>query len=295
MDETSFGILNSLKLPSIKPILINDFEKDDHDLLEAKKNRRLIEYYFTCTPSLPLFILQKNPEVELITYLDADIFFFRDPLPVYDEMGSSSILIIEHKFPKSKINESVNGIYNVGWVSFRRDANGIECLNWWRQKCNEWCYDRVEGDKCADQKYLDDWPTRFKNVAVSRLKGVNVAPWNIANYYVNYDKNIVMVDEEPLIFFHFHGLKNISSSIYDTCLSSFDAHLTHIIRDNIYLPYMKLFRSIDEEFNISLISQDRIPIRRHNSKNIIYNVVGKFRFMRKILSTIIKGNFIYLK
>ena len=38
---------------------------------------------------------------------------------------------------------------------------GIAALRWWRERCIEWCYDCVEGDRFADQRYLDRLPGMF--------------------------------------------------------------------------------------------------------------------------------------
>ena len=61
MDEATHQVLTQLDLPEVEPISLKDFEKDDEPLLAAKQNRSQVEYYFTCTPSLLLFVLiQKN-------------------------------------------------------------------------------------------------------------------------------------------------------------------------------------------------------------------------------------------
>ncbi|MCX8125374.1 MAG: hypothetical protein N3F66_14595, partial [Spirochaetes bacterium] len=124
-DDETHTILTQLNLPNVCLITQSEFEAGDEELTTAKYTRNRIEYYWTCTPSLPLYILRNNPNVDLITYLDADLYFFSDPQPIFDEMGDASILIIEHRYaPEHRDLEKKAGIYNVGWVSFRHDING---------------------------------------------------------------------------------------------------------------------------------------------------------------------------
>jgi len=178
--------------------------------------------------------------VDLITYLDADLFFFSEISPIYDELADRSIGIIGHRFPPFLKDNEQFGIFNVGWVSFRRDAHGLACLRWWRERCLEWCYDHPEDGRFADQKYLDVWPSRFEKVAVLQHKGANLAPWNLANYTISTHGDHVRVDEQPLIFFHFHGLKHIERWAYDPGLNHYQTKATTIIRRSVYAPYIRM-------------------------------------------------------
>ncbi len=60
------------------------------------------------------------------------------------------------------------GIYNVGWVGSRNDSDGLAVIRWWREKCIEWCHDYVDGDRFADQGYLDSFPGLSPRVRVDR-------------------------------------------------------------------------------------------------------------------------------
>jgi hypothetical protein len=239
MDEESYAQLVHLRLPEVSLLKLSDLERDDPPLRQVKTNRSLLEYYFTCTPSLPLFILRREPMVDLITYLDSDLFFFSSVEPLFDEIQNKSIAIIAHRFSEAFRKWEWNGIYNVGWVTFRGDDNGLSCLRWWRERCLEWCYDRIEDNRFADQKYLDDWPTRFQNVIVLQHKGANLAPWNVGNYKLSIRDRTILVDDQPLIFFHFHAFKQLTGWIYDTQLAKYKVVPSNIVIRKIFAPYLR--------------------------------------------------------
>jgi hypothetical protein len=101
---------------------------------------------------------------------------------------------------------------------------------------------------------LDNWPNLFQGVIVLRHKGANVAPWNLGNHKVRQNGRHVWVDDQPLIFFHFHGFKQIREWIYDPNLASFKMRLSKALRRGIYLPYVRTL--LDVTRPISHLLQD---------------------------------------
>ena len=203
MDDIVHAVLEKMRLPEIKLISLAQFE--DEDLLRAKATRSQVEYCWTCTPSLPLYLLNHVTGIEAITYLDADLFFFGDPGDVFAELGGGSIGIVAHRFSPThgRMAESA-GTYNVAFMVFKNDSHARGCLAWWRDRCNEWCYARHEEGKYGDQKYLNDWPERFPRVVVLQDVGVGLAPWNLRSHRIAMRGGRVFVDGQPLIFYHFH-------------------------------------------------------------------------------------------
>jgi len=237
-DNISLDYLTYLSIPEIIPVSLLDLEKHDKELLRVKSSRSVIEYYFTCTPAICLYVMDNYCNVDLLTYLDADLYFFSSLKPLFDELGGHSIGIIGHRFAKKSKHFEKYGLYNVGWLSFQRDDNGIECLKWWRARCIDWCFDYLDGNKFADQKYLDDWPNMFRNVHVIKHKGANVAAWNLANYKVREQSGNVFIDEQPLIFFHFASFKRIRYWLYKTSFGSHMIRPSRVVKRYIFWPYI---------------------------------------------------------
>ena len=247
-DTETWEILSALSLPSVRLIRLEDFERDDAALAEAKAGRTPVEYYWTCTPSLPLFVFRQEPTLEGVIYLDADLMFYHHPGPILSELGAASILIHPHRYaPEYADRAQASGIYSVGMVAFRNDARGLACLNWWRERCNEWCYFRAEDGKLGDQKYLDDWPTRFAGVAVSEHPGVGLAPWNIGNYGLSFNGEQLLVFAVPLVFYHYHSFRPLGRGVYWLA----DYALTRRQHRLIYEPYLR-------EMGVSMFQARRI-------------------------------------
>jgi len=126
MDQFTYNYLLNTNYVHIRAISLSDVEKEDPELRAAKNNRNLIEYYFTCTPVLPIYILKHFYNINIITYLDADLYFYSDLTPIFNELNSNSVLIIEHRFPENELNlNKKHGTFNVGVISFLSQSSPI--------------------------------------------------------------------------------------------------------------------------------------------------------------------------
>jgi hypothetical protein len=209
MDEQTKRVLDGLRLPGLATISLSEIEAHDAGLHAVKSHRSAVEYCWTATPALCRFILDREPGLRGITYLDADLMFFRDPAPLFAELGQDSIMLTPHRHEGAWLeHEKRYGIFNVQFMTFRRDQRGLAALDWWRERCLEWCFARAEDGKFGDQKYLDDWPERFDGVHVLLNPGGGLAPWNVGAHEVRSGASgEVLVDGGPLFFYHYHGLR----------------------------------------------------------------------------------------
>lgn len=209
-DDRSARILRTLSLPHATVIPLSEFE--DSELLRVKPTRSRAEYCWTATSSAILYVLDRF-KVDMCTYLDADMLFFSSPAPLFEEFRNNSILLTEHRYTRRYDKSSLSGIYCVQFVTFRNDDRGRTALQWWRDRCLEWCYARHEDGKFGDQKYLDDWTTRFPGVHVLQHLGGGMAAWNIQQYDVFMERGVLRGHDIAsgmvfdVIFYHFHYLR----------------------------------------------------------------------------------------
>src|SRR5215212_5065701 len=97
-DDEAKRLIDRLALPRLSTVALQDLEAFDAAFAGTKGDRTPVEYCWTATPALPLYVLGTRPEVDEITYLDADLLFFRDPEPLFDEMGDASVLVTPHRY-----------------------------------------------------------------------------------------------------------------------------------------------------------------------------------------------------
>ncbi|MDR6197624.1 hypothetical protein QE357_004736 [Siphonobacter sp. BAB-5404] len=214
-DDHCYDVLQRLHLTHATIISLKEFENEA--LLAVKKDRTAGEYCWTCTSSTLWYCIHTY-SLDHCTYIDADLLFFSDPKVLTDEMGENSVLITEHRYSPEHDQSALSGIYCVQFITFKNTAEGLAVLDWWRKACLEWCYHRFEDGKFGDQKYLDDWTTRFTGVHVLQHLGGGVAPWNNTQYTFRKKGDEVFVQKDSqvqaLVFYHFHDFRYCLNQVF---------------------------------------------------------------------------------
>lgn len=211
MDDDCYHLLNEMDLEHATPVPLYLFESE-MKLSTIRASRTWQEYCWTCASQLMSYVMQVD-HPDLLTYLDSDLFFFRDPEVIFSEIRDKSIAIIPHYRAPHAYHSAASGIYNVGWLSIRCDLAGMACLDRWKDECRDWCYARHEEGRFADQVYLDSWPERFPDhIRIIANRGVNVAPWNLLQYSLSRDIHGPVIEFEgisyPVVFYHFHQYRS---------------------------------------------------------------------------------------
>lgn len=258
-DDKAQKVLTQLNFKNITVVTLKEFENEQ--LLEVKPLRTVAEYCWTCTSSTILYVLN-NFEVDNCTYIDADLFFYSSPKVLFDEMAEKSVLITEHRFTKKYDRSEIAGTYCVQFITFKKNEAGLKVLNWWVNACIEWCYDRYEDGKFGDQKYLDDWTTRFEDVHVLQHLGGGLAPWNIQQYDVLSSSNtdIQMINRSSkvkfnAVFYHYHYVRFYSNRLVDFGWFKLEKNIINTFYANYIKELDKSLRTIqkiDANFKESL-------------------------------------------
>jgi hypothetical protein len=248
-DDISYQILKRLNLDYTTIISLGEFENPE--LLNVKPTRSVAEYCWTCTPSTISYVLDRF-KVSNCTYIDADLIFYSDPAVLVDEMYVSrkSVLITEHRFSRLPgwYEEKRGGRFCVQFVTFTDSIDSLDVLETWRLQCIDWCYSRYEEGRFGDQKYLDEWPGRYKNVHILQHQGGGVAPWNTCRYKFRKENNsitgVVRKNKQrfEVVFYHFQYVKLLENGKVDIGWYI----IPEKIKSLFYRPYLESISKIEK-------------------------------------------------
>lgn len=277
MDELVFEQLLLLNLPNLSAIRLSDIEDDR--LKQVKPTRTKGEYCWTLTPFAPEVVFVLVPDAKRVTYLDADLFFFDSPQSFFEELELSGkhVLITEHAYaPEYKFREATSGKFCVQFMTFLRTEEAFKVIDWWQNRCLEWCYARFEDGKFGDQKYLDSWPEIFQNqVHVLRQIEKTLAPWNVKHFF-----KALPVSFKP-VFYHFHALRILSPKkvklydgytiskaglcLYKEYIQAIQSNLRALVRHQMLIPCLSDESGFKE--NLRKIMNTILGLRRVQKLN----------------------------
>jgi hypothetical protein len=227
MDHDAELMLKRLNLPNVHLLSLSEVETPD--LLRVKAGRTPVEYCWTLTPVAPRLVFEADPGVRRVTYVDADVWFRRNPAPLLRELEASGkqVLITDHAYAPEHDKSATSGQYCVQFVTFTHAGEVVR--KWWEDRCIEWCFARCENGKFGDQKYLDDWPERFADhVHVLQHPEWTQAPWNATRFPYS-----------SAVMYHFQSLRFIGGRT----VSLGEYPLPPALMLNVYEPYLNCLRT----------------------------------------------------
>ena len=214
VDDTVYNLLEIMNLDKVHLVRLGDLW--NRQLATIKEQRQVHEFCWTLKAPFITYLLNNNDHMNSILYMDADLYFFKNVAPIYNEWGNGSIYLT--KLWLGRRWTKLAGKYSAGLIGFKRDHVGVNCLKLWQNQCLNWCYDKKEHGLWGDQKYLDDWPRLFPRVKISGNIGINGGPWNIRKVKSVYHKNgVIFFDNMELVCYHFSGFEIINGNMFNHC------------------------------------------------------------------------------
>jgi hypothetical protein len=158
-----------------------------------------------------------------VVYLDPDIAVFHALEPVERAFADHSIVLTPHQtaananpaaMRDNELTSMQYGIYNLGFLGVRNDADGRAFAAWWAAATRRACYDDVSAGLFTDQKYCDLVPGLFGGVRVERDAGCNVASWNLSTRRLRFAPDgSVFANGERLRFYHFTKIDGVGDTM----------------------------------------------------------------------------------
>ncbi|MCD4768771.1 MAG: hypothetical protein K8R35_01215 [Bacteroidales bacterium] len=240
------------------------------------------QYYFSSTPNICLYILENFQTVDLLLYLDADVYLFNSLDPVYQEVENASIAYCPHRTHNIfNMLAKNHGKYNVGVNFFRNNELARNCLNGWKSECENW-YKGTPGyhlDYFSDQIFLDNWENNFPGTMVITNIGVNAAPWNAGRFRFQETNGVFFINDNPLIIFHFSSLKKINDNTWNCNSVIYFTSVSRILL-KIYETYINKI----ESYNLNNSISEHVKLKNGTGKRIFlllgrlfYNEIIKLR------------------
>lgn len=157
----------------------------------------------------------RRHQPDKLVYFDPDIVVFGSLENLNRELDKHSVLLTPHltdpeRTPAGVLDNEISalkhGIYNLGFVGFRCQGEGLRCLQWWSQRLRDHCRDDIAGGLFTDQRWADHIPAMFEDVRILRDPVYNVATWNLSNRRATGTApDHLLINGQPLVFYHFSG------------------------------------------------------------------------------------------
>lgn len=191
-------LLSELDIPNLASIAFR------YDILELN------------TSVKPTFLkyLFKRFALDILVYLDPDIYVYNQLTPVLDELGRSNVVLTPHITSPIADGPSPNentfltsGVYNLGFIAIKAGPETARFLEWWESRCLTQGFSEPTTGLFVDQKWLNLAPCLFDGVSICKDAGCNVAYWNLHERVIGErDCSYVVNEHFDLRFFHFSGI-----------------------------------------------------------------------------------------
>ena len=177
---------------------------DRYDITEL--NTAVKPFYFT-------YFFRNYPQADHVIYFDPDIIVFQPLTNLLQALNDHPAALtphintpIEDRLTPNELHHLNTGIYNLGFVAFKRNDEVLDFIKWWEEKLRYECLIDLCNGLFVDQNWMNFLPVFLKNVHIEQNPGYNAAYWNLHERQFSRGDNTHFVNESnPLVFFHYSG------------------------------------------------------------------------------------------
>jgi len=273
---------------------LDEFPKTAKLYSDYLQSRSKFESLISIKPQLLLEFSRSLPENEFVIYQDTDVIFFA----ALDEnncfQSDHSVYFFEHLYSSKKASYP-NGKYNAGFLVFRNNRSSRKFLQLWSTKCHEWCFLRVENGRYADQKYLEEF-IDHDYVSAETSERINLGMHFFeGRSKIRKAQNRVLINNEALICFHFHGFK-VHKKVTESGLNRYGFNLQNLSKFLIlYVPTLIRYFEIKRvlEFQIGQPLVNSIELTTDNPTG--YKELRPFQKLKSCMAGTYLQNFVLIK
>ncbi len=166
----------------------------------------------TCLKPRIFEYLFSERKITQAVFLDPDIKIYHPLSFLFTDFIQANILLTPHIYSPipsdgHKPDEQsflIFGIYNLGFISVRNTEESGRFLHWWKSRTYEFGYADTYKGIFVDQLPVNLAPLFFKSVFILEDRGMNMAPWNLHERWLEKRNGEFFVNrQERLKFYHF--------------------------------------------------------------------------------------------
>ena len=233
LDKKVYEFLKNKDFIHVKLVKLEELENSMKE--DYRKSRSFIEYCWMLTPFSIKYVLKQDPSIKELTYVDADVFFYKKITPIFDEFKKSTkdVFITEHGYHEKHDKSQTSGRFCVQFLTFKNNNIGEIIREEWEKKCTESTTIDHSRNIVGDQKYFDDLYNKYSsNFCISKNLSFFQAPWTLDRF-----------KPEDAILYHFHSLRVLEDKI--RLYAGYNQN-ENVIK-KIYFPYIKILKEILEK------------------------------------------------
>jgi lipopolysaccharide biosynthesis glycosyltransferase len=183
------------------------------NLNELISTYNIIEFNTAIKPFAVKYLAKKYNAKKII-YFDPDIIVFNSLDLFWTNLNNYDFIVTPHitepitneLFYPHQQGALNTGVFNLGFIAININENTTEIINWWAYHMREHGHSNSSLGEFYDQKIMNLLPIFSDKLLIEKHSGCNVAGWNIHEREITKNNDGYLVNNKPLIFYHFSGL-----------------------------------------------------------------------------------------